>query len=371
MLWSERFAPRDWDELVCHDAINKRLQGLLAAGPGALPHTLIHGPSGSGKATRVRCILRSVLGDDAVTTFRRRVEWTGIKDLTLPMWTSGDHTEVNIRQAGSMDAQVVQSLVTELATETQSASGLEAFVEDTTLPGAPFRPPLVGFHVIVLFNAGFLTLAAQQALRRTMEIHAERCKLILVAESTNRIIPALKSRTFRVRVPAPRPEAQLAVVTRALAAHFGTEGWAAVRHATVLPTDAQLAATEGSLKRALLVAQSKAFGWASHRLLGSLRRFWRRSVLRLLLARPGVVSVTALRKPIAEALSHALDLREAVEALCLEGSASFRPHVRVAWVQACADANVAMARLGTASAHVGAVEVFDALLVTFLQLSAV
>ncbi|XP_019859123.1 PREDICTED: replication factor C subunit 3-like, partial [Amphimedon queenslandica] len=57
--------------------------------------------------------------------------------------------------------------------------------------------------VVVLTEVDRLTKDAQHALRRTMELYTGTCHLILVCNSTSKLIPAIKSRCLAVRVPAP------------------------------------------------------------------------------------------------------------------------------------------------------------------------
>jgi len=58
-----------------------------------------------------------------------------------------------------------------------------------------------------------LTKDAQHALRRTMEKHMATCRVILVTNSTSKVIPAIRSRCLAVRVPAPSHQDITTVIT--------------------------------------------------------------------------------------------------------------------------------------------------------------
>lgn len=57
--------------------------------------------------------------------------------------------------------------------------------------------------MVLLTNVDQLTKEAQHALRRTMEKYVTTCRLILCANSTSRVLPAIRSRCLGIRVPAP------------------------------------------------------------------------------------------------------------------------------------------------------------------------
>jgi replication factor C subunit 3/5 len=59
------------------------------------------------------------------------------------------------------------------------------------------------FKVVVINEADNLTREAQSALRRTMEKYSPNIRLILVANSSTKILSPIRSRCLLVRVAAP------------------------------------------------------------------------------------------------------------------------------------------------------------------------
>src|SRR5579859_7318870 len=60
--------------------------------------------------------------------------------------------------------------------------------------------------VVVINEADNLTREAQSALRRTMEKYSPNLRLILVANSSTKILAPIRSRCLLVRVSAPNQE---------------------------------------------------------------------------------------------------------------------------------------------------------------------
>lgn len=60
-LWVDKHRPASFSTLNLHPKINERLLSL--ANSEDLPHLLFIGPSGSGKMTRIRALLRELFGN--------------------------------------------------------------------------------------------------------------------------------------------------------------------------------------------------------------------------------------------------------------------------------------------------------------------
>lgn len=172
----------DFNRVQC-----QRIKHLISS--GNFPHLLIFGPSGSGKKTRAYAILREVFGAGVEklrlehkqfqTTYGRKFEQTVV--------SSNYHLEVNPSDSNVFDRLVIQQLIKELAT---SSSLTEKHA----------------FKVVVITEADRLTREAQHALRRTAEKYVTTCRLILIAESSSPIIPAVKSRCLLIRNGSPKVE---------------------------------------------------------------------------------------------------------------------------------------------------------------------
>lgn len=69
------------------------------------------------------------------------------------------------------------------------------------------------FKVVVINEADSLTREAQSALRRTMEKYSTNLRLIMVANSTAKIIGPIRSRCLLMRVAAPSHEEIIRVIS--------------------------------------------------------------------------------------------------------------------------------------------------------------
>lgn len=147
-IWTEKYRPIRFSELVGQDDIVKRIESLTNS--MNIPHLLFAGPAGTGKSTLALIVVKEL--------FKER--W---KDNYLEL-NASDERGIN----------VVREKV-------------KNFARTKSLGNVPFK-------VIFLDEADALTPEAQQALRRTMENYSSTCRFVLSCNYSSKIIDPIQSR---------------------------------------------------------------------------------------------------------------------------------------------------------------------------------
>jgi len=155
-IWTEKYRPSKFSEVVGQEDILKRVESLTNS--LGIPHLLFAGPAGTGKSTLALII---------------------VKDLFKENWRE-NYLELNASDERGIN--VVREKVKNFA-RTKSLGN-------------------VSFKVIFLDEADALTPEAQQALRRTMENYSATCRFILSCNYSSKIIDPIQSRCaiFRFRL---------------------------------------------------------------------------------------------------------------------------------------------------------------------------
>ncbi|KKM93612.1 hypothetical protein LCGC14_1206600, partial [marine sediment metagenome] len=138
------------DDIVNQKGIIKRLKQFIK--DNSMPHLIFAGPAGTGKTTSALAMIRELYG--------------------RKMAINKTYLELNASDARGID--VIRTYVKDFA---------------KALP-----PANISFKILVLDEADNMTTPAQQALRRTMERYTKNCRMILICNYSNKIIPPIQSR---------------------------------------------------------------------------------------------------------------------------------------------------------------------------------
>jgi replication factor C small subunit len=147
-IWTEKFRPAKFSEIVGQDDIIKRVEALTNS--LNIPHLMFAGPAGTGKSTLALIIVKTLYGEN----------W---KDNYLEL-NASDERGINIVR-----------------------EKVKNFARTKSIGNVPFK-------VIFLDEADALTPEAQQALRRTMENYSSTCRFIMSCNYSSKIIDPIQSR---------------------------------------------------------------------------------------------------------------------------------------------------------------------------------
>ncbi|TFJ80371.1 hypothetical protein NSK_008278 [Nannochloropsis salina CCMP1776] len=153
--WVEKYRPVTLNDVVGNTEAIDRLK--VVAQDGNMPHMLLAGPPGTGKTSSIMCLSRELLGEE--------------------------HLGAAVLELNASDERGIDVI----------RSRIKMFAQKKVV-----LPP--GRHkVVILDEADSMTSAAQQALRRTMEIYSHTTRFALACNTSSKIIEPIQSRCAILR----------------------------------------------------------------------------------------------------------------------------------------------------------------------------
>lgn len=152
--WVEKYRPQSLKDVVGNADTIDTLRAM--ARDGNMTNLIISGPPGTGKTTSILCLARELLG-------------ASMKQAVLELNASDDRGIDTVRNKIKMFAQ-----------------------QKVTLPPGRHK-------IVILDEADSMTAAAQQALRRTMEIFSATTRFALACNNSTKIIEPIQSRCAILR----------------------------------------------------------------------------------------------------------------------------------------------------------------------------
>ncbi|KRH92915.1 Replication factor C, subunit RFC2 [Pseudoloma neurophilia] len=143
VLLTEKYRPKKIDDVIGNKSVIAALKSLLQQ--ETLPHLLFTGPPGTGKTTVAKIIAKRLIED-----------------------------QKNVLELNASDERGIDTV-------------------RTTIKNFSMRK-VKGFKLIILDECDSMTSAAQQAMRRTMELCAIDCRFILICNDIRKITEAIQSR---------------------------------------------------------------------------------------------------------------------------------------------------------------------------------
>mmetsp|Transcript_72488 Transcript_72488/g.136925 ORF Transcript_72488/g.136925 Transcript_72488/m.136925 type:complete len:318 (-) Transcript_72488:72-1025(-) len=153
-IWLEKYRPKKFEDVVGNRGAVEILK--THAAEGTFPHLLLSGPPGCGKTTVVHCLAREHLGEYY------------------------DSACIELNASDDRGIDVVREKIKGFAQQKIS------------LPEGKLK-------VIILDEADSMTGAAQQAMRRTMEIFSTTTRFALACNISSKIIEPIQSRCAILR----------------------------------------------------------------------------------------------------------------------------------------------------------------------------
>lgn len=186
MLFIHKHIPTNYEELDFNPLTTRLLKTFNktdATNNTNIQNFIIYGPSGSGKKIRVKVLLKELYGKSVEKLQIAENILKSKKSVTYSYYYTSHHFEITPSNYLTNDKNIICEFIKTI-TQTRNISNNKE-------------------KIIVIHKADELSMLAQCALRRIMEISAKSARFIFIANNISKIIDAIKSRCLVIRNPSP------------------------------------------------------------------------------------------------------------------------------------------------------------------------
>ncbi|TFF91087.1 AAA family ATPase, partial [Candidatus Thorarchaeota archaeon] len=195
LLWCVKYRPRSWDEFIGQSAAISQLRGLATS--GTLTNMIFFGPAGTGKSASAEVFSRELLGSNYGSNFMHlniRDVWA--TPVTKAKRSVQDLAKLERKKRSRLDEYM--SVIYREAKASLKARGKSRRPSRTQLLQEAIRffastatVSDLDVKILVLDEADALSFSMQQALRRTMELYSDICRMILITPTLAGWSPAI------------------------------------------------------------------------------------------------------------------------------------------------------------------------------------
>jgi DNA polymerase III delta prime subunit len=189
--WAEKNKPKTLNDLTWNPELTNFLKQICRYYTTA-PPLLLYGPSGAGKVTRVRAILREICGHDTIF----RLKHVKVKDKEYPIWEGSFSIELSPQLYGSQDHVVIQEVLTKVSRHIK--------INMKTMKTISPSPSEIRKQIIVIYGLDYVSKLAKDMWKHFIETYSHSTWFIAVSERMGCIGATIKSMMLMIRVPRPR-----------------------------------------------------------------------------------------------------------------------------------------------------------------------
>ncbi len=174
-LWSEKYRPRSFKEVVGRNEIVTKLQKF--ASTKEFPHLLFAGPPGSGKMTLARIFSHEILQSDFEFNFKEVFAGDRLSDEEVKEAKRLSHVST-ARLGSAAGSDFIYPKFVQMR--------VKPFIEEKPIGITPFK--------ILAVRDFELLENQQQGFRRLIEVFSQNCRFILLSSQLSNIIEPILSR---------------------------------------------------------------------------------------------------------------------------------------------------------------------------------